>query len=165
MIWAADTDMIKGAVGKQSGNIVGNDVVKRMLELHRQLWVEDLVPKASFSDDASRWGSDFRAGKIGIFRPKTAWRTCLLAARKPQLKSLRFWSGMASCKGDQVAAKFAGRVDVGAGHRGAELEAVASREIVLDLALAEAQSAFQHPDLMVDEDVGVGGEGTLRARW
>jgi multiple sugar transport system substrate-binding protein len=67
MIWAADTDMIKGTVGKQSGNIVGNDVVKRMLELHRQLWVDNLVPKANFSDDASRWGSDFRAGKVGIF--------------------------------------------------------------------------------------------------
>jgi multiple sugar transport system substrate-binding protein len=67
MIWAADTDLIKGTIGEQSGDIVGNDVVKRMLELHRQLWVDGLVPKANFSDDASRWGSDFRAGKIGIF--------------------------------------------------------------------------------------------------
>ena len=67
MIWAADTDLIKGKVGAQSGDIVGNDVVQQMLELHRQLWVDGLVPRANFSDDASRWGSDFRAGKIGIF--------------------------------------------------------------------------------------------------
>ncbi|TCO49450.1 multiple sugar transport system substrate-binding protein [Kribbella antiqua] len=67
MVWAADTDLIKGTVGEQSGNIVGNDVVTQMLELHRQLWVDGLVPRACFSDDASRWGSDFRAGKIGIF--------------------------------------------------------------------------------------------------
>jgi ABC-type glycerol-3-phosphate transport system substrate-binding protein len=83
MIWAADTDMIKGAVGKQSGNIVGNDVVKRMLELHRQLWVDDLVPKANFSDDASRWGSDFRAGKVGIF-PVRADRGIGLLRRRRQ---------------------------------------------------------------------------------
>ncbi|MFC5266284.1 ABC transporter substrate-binding protein [Kribbella qitaiheensis] len=67
MIWAADTDLIKGEIGQQSGDIVGNDVVQRMLELHRQLWVDGLVPRANFSDDASRWGSDFRAGKVGIF--------------------------------------------------------------------------------------------------
>jgi multiple sugar transport system substrate-binding protein len=67
MIWAADRDLIKGGIGQQSGDIVGNDVVRRMLELHRQLWVDGLVPRANFSDDASRWGSDFRAGKVGIF--------------------------------------------------------------------------------------------------
>jgi ABC-type glycerol-3-phosphate transport system substrate-binding protein len=67
MIWAADTDLIRGEVGQQEGNIVGNDVVRRMLELHRQLWVDGLVPRANFSDDASRWGSDFRAGQVGIF--------------------------------------------------------------------------------------------------
>ncbi|GAB2553095.1 extracellular solute-binding protein [Kribbella endophytica] len=67
MIWAADTDLIRGEVGQQEGNIVGNSVVQRMLELHRQLWVDGLVPRANFSDDASRWGSDFRAGVVGIF--------------------------------------------------------------------------------------------------
>jgi multiple sugar transport system substrate-binding protein len=67
MIWAADTDLIRGEVGQQEGNIVGNSVVQRMLELHRQLWVDGLVPRANFSDDASRWGSDFRAGQVGIF--------------------------------------------------------------------------------------------------
>ncbi|GAB3815819.1 extracellular solute-binding protein [Kribbella italica] len=67
MVWAADTDLIRGEVGQQEGNIVGNDVVQRMLELHRQLWVDGLVPRANFSDDASRWGSDFRAGAVGIF--------------------------------------------------------------------------------------------------
>jgi multiple sugar transport system substrate-binding protein len=67
MIWAADTDLIQGTVGSQTGHIVGNDVVRQMLELHRQLWVDGLVPRANFSDDASRWGSDFRAGKVGIF--------------------------------------------------------------------------------------------------
>ncbi|HWD82392.1 MAG TPA: extracellular solute-binding protein, partial [Kribbella sp.] len=67
MVWAADTDLIQGPIGSQSGHITGNDVVRQMLELHRQLWVDGLVPRANFSDDASRWGSDFRAGKIGIF--------------------------------------------------------------------------------------------------
>ena len=66
MVWAADTDLIAGEVGDQRGNIVGNDVVQRMLEFHRELWVDDLVPRANFSDDASRWGGDFRSGTIGM---------------------------------------------------------------------------------------------------
>ena len=72
MIWAADTDLIKGTIGEQSGDVVGNDVVKRMLELHQQLWLDGLVPKANFADDASLLGSDFRAGKIGIFPSKNS---------------------------------------------------------------------------------------------
>ena len=45
----------------------------------------------------------------------------------------------------------------------AELEAVAGVELVLGVALAEAQPALEHPDLLVDEGVGVGGVGELRA--
>jgi multiple sugar transport system substrate-binding protein len=73
MVWAADTDLIKGTIGEQSGNIVGNDVVQRMLELHRQLWVDRIGAQGKLLGRASRWGSDFRAGKIGISRPTTAW--------------------------------------------------------------------------------------------
>lgn len=49
MIWAADTDLITGELGSQSGNIVGNDVVEAVLEFHRQLWVDELVPRARSS--------------------------------------------------------------------------------------------------------------------
>ena len=66
MVWAADTDLIHGELGAQSGNIVGNDAVQSMFEFHRELWVDDLVPRANFADDASRWGSDFRAGTVGM---------------------------------------------------------------------------------------------------
>jgi multiple sugar transport system substrate-binding protein len=66
-IWAADTDLIKGEVGAQSGNVLGNDAVARTLEFYRALWVDGLVPPENFADDASRWGSDFRAGRIGMF--------------------------------------------------------------------------------------------------
>jgi hypothetical protein len=37
--------------------------------------------------------------------------------------------------------------------RGAELEAVASVELMLGVALAEAQVALKHPDLLVDEAI------------
>ncbi|MVA75261.1 extracellular solute-binding protein [Auraticoccus sp. F435] len=67
MVWAAGTDFITGEVGAQSGHIVGNDAVRAMLELYRTLWQEDLAPQSCFSDDASRWGSDFRGGRIGMF--------------------------------------------------------------------------------------------------
>jgi multiple sugar transport system substrate-binding protein len=65
-VWAADTDLIKGEVGAQSGNVLGNEAVARMLEFYRALWVDGLVPPENFADDASRWGSDFRAGRIGM---------------------------------------------------------------------------------------------------
>jgi multiple sugar transport system substrate-binding protein len=65
-VWAADTDLLKGEVGAQSGNVVGNEAVGRMLEFYRALWVDGLVPPENFADDASRWGADFRAGRIGM---------------------------------------------------------------------------------------------------
>ncbi|SDD54903.1 extracellular solute-binding protein [Auraticoccus monumenti] len=67
MVWAAETDFITGEVGVQRGAIEGNEAVRAMLELHRTMWTEDLVAPTSFADDASRWGSDFRGGRIGIF--------------------------------------------------------------------------------------------------
>jgi ABC-type glycerol-3-phosphate transport system substrate-binding protein len=67
MVWAAGTDLIKGKVGAQSGNIRGNDVVQSMLEFYRQLWVDELVSQRCFSDDGASWGSDFIAGTVGMF--------------------------------------------------------------------------------------------------
>jgi multiple sugar transport system substrate-binding protein len=66
-VWAADTDLIRGEVGAQSGNVAGNDAVARLLEFYRALWVDELVPPENFADDASRWGSDYQAGRIGMF--------------------------------------------------------------------------------------------------
>jgi multiple sugar transport system substrate-binding protein len=66
-VWAADTDLIRGEVGAQTGNVVGNEAVGRMLEFYRALWVDGLVPPENFADDASRWGSDYQAGRIGMF--------------------------------------------------------------------------------------------------
>ena len=65
-VWAADTDLIRGEVGAQSGNVAGNEAVARMLEFYRALWVDGLVPPENFADDASRWGSDYLAGRIGM---------------------------------------------------------------------------------------------------
>lgn len=65
-VWAADTDLIRGDVGAQSGNVDGNEAVARTLEFYRALWVDGLAPPENFADDASRWGADFRAGRIGM---------------------------------------------------------------------------------------------------
>src|SRR5690606_34150117 len=66
-VWGADTDLITGEVGAQTGNVLGNEAVARMLEFYRALWVDGLVPPENFADDASRWGADYRAGRIGTF--------------------------------------------------------------------------------------------------
>ena len=67
MIWAADTDLISGELGDQSGNVAGNDVVEAVLEFHRQLWVDDLVPQRAFVEDGSQWGHDYRSGEVVFF--------------------------------------------------------------------------------------------------
>src|SRR4051812_9900090 len=45
-----------------------------------------------------------------------------------------------------------------------ELQAIAGREVVLDVVLAHAQTPLEHPDLLVDEGVGVRGIADLGAR-
>jgi multiple sugar transport system substrate-binding protein len=67
MIWAADTDLISGELGDQSGNITGNDTVEAVLEFHRQLWVDDLVPQRTFVEDGAQWGHDYRSGEVVFF--------------------------------------------------------------------------------------------------
>lgn len=67
MIWAADTDLITGELGAQSGNITGNDAVEAVLEFHRQLWVDELVPQRSFVEDGAQWGHDYRSGEVVFF--------------------------------------------------------------------------------------------------
>jgi multiple sugar transport system substrate-binding protein len=66
-IWAADARTVTGEVGGQRGDIVGNETVRRTLELYRTLWQEDLLPRANFADAATAWGSEFRANQIGLF--------------------------------------------------------------------------------------------------
>ncbi|MET4782491.1 extracellular solute-binding protein [Glaciihabitans sp. UYNi722] len=79
-IWATKSDLIKGDIGSQSGDIVGNDSVQQTLEFYRQLWKDDLVSRASFTDDASRWGGDFRAGTVGMM--PTSYGAVVPAASK-----------------------------------------------------------------------------------
>lgn len=83
-IWAADTDLIAGEIGAQRGNVEGNGAVRSTLELLRTLWDEQLVPPASFSDDASRWGTDFLAGKVGMI--PSAYGTVVLGKDPEFLK-------------------------------------------------------------------------------
>ncbi|HLT11201.1 MAG TPA: sugar ABC transporter substrate-binding protein [Micromonosporaceae bacterium] len=65
-IWATDTDLIAGQIGGQTGNVAGNESVRRTLELLRTFWEEDLVPPVAYADDASRWNADYLSGRIGM---------------------------------------------------------------------------------------------------
>jgi len=65
-VWAADSRTIVGAVGSQRAAVADNKEVRRTLELYRTLWREELVPRANFADTGTAWGSDFRAGKVGL---------------------------------------------------------------------------------------------------
>ncbi|MFD0485625.1 ABC transporter substrate-binding protein [Kineococcus sp. GCM10028916] len=65
-IWAADAPNIVGEVGAQKGAIADNDAVRRTFDFYRTMWKEKLMPQANFSGDGSRWGADFRDGKVGL---------------------------------------------------------------------------------------------------
>src|SRR5207245_2968330 len=65
--------------------------------------------------------------------------------------------------GDQVGTGSRPRIGEGAFDRLAELQAVARREAVLGLALAEDQRAAGDPDLLMDEGEGGGGIGDAGA--
>ena len=65
-VWATGTDLIAGTVGRQRAHIRDNDPLRRTLTLFHTMWKEELMPPRGFSDDASAWGADFLAGKIGM---------------------------------------------------------------------------------------------------
>lgn len=66
-VWAADDRTIVGEVGSQTAAVVDNAPLRATLEFYRTMWEEDLVPRAAFSDTGAAWGSDFRAGQVGLF--------------------------------------------------------------------------------------------------
>src|SRR6266496_574738 len=71
-------------------------------------------------------------------------------------------SGGPPRQGDEVATGSPARVAERARRGRAELQAVTGTQLVLGIALAEQQPALQHPDLLVDERIGVGRVGDAR---
>lgn len=65
-IWATGNDMQKGEIGRQQGNIIGNDALEQTLAFYRQLWVDGLTSRKAYSDAGAAWGADFRAGTVGL---------------------------------------------------------------------------------------------------
>jgi len=53
-------------VGSQRAAVAENKEVRRTLELYRTMWREGLLPRPNFADTGATWGSDFRAGKVGL---------------------------------------------------------------------------------------------------
>jgi multiple sugar transport system substrate-binding protein len=66
-IWATGSRTIAGPVGSQQANVADNPEVRQTLQLYRTMWTEGLLPRANFADTGAAWGSDFRAGKVGLF--------------------------------------------------------------------------------------------------
>jgi multiple sugar transport system substrate-binding protein len=66
-IWAAGSDVIKGPVDHQKGEVAGNKSVAELLSLYQTLWKDHLAPASDLTDTGATWGFDFAAGKVGIF--------------------------------------------------------------------------------------------------
>jgi multiple sugar transport system substrate-binding protein len=65
-IWAANSYLTSGPIGKQTASITGNTALEQALTLYRDMWTQHLVPDNDRTDDGTTWGDDFAAGKIGI---------------------------------------------------------------------------------------------------
>jgi multiple sugar transport system substrate-binding protein len=66
-IWAAGSNVIRGALNHQSATVAGNATVTALLNLYRTIWTEHLAPASDLTDTGATWGTDFAAGKVGIF--------------------------------------------------------------------------------------------------
>lgn len=66
-VWATNTHLIKGPIGKQTANIAGNKPLKSLLALYEKIWQNHLAPKADLTQNGSTWGKDFLNGNIGVF--------------------------------------------------------------------------------------------------
>ncbi len=66
-VWATDTDIIEGEIGDQVAAVDDNPALRELLELHRTLWAEQLVPEANRTEAGATWGQDFLRGEIGLF--------------------------------------------------------------------------------------------------
>ena len=66
-IWAAGSNVIRGALNHQTATVAGNATVTALLTLYRTIWTEHLAPTSDLTDTGATWGTDFAAGKVGIF--------------------------------------------------------------------------------------------------
>jgi len=66
-IWAAGSNVIRGALNHQAATVAGNATVTALLNLYRTIWTEHLAPASDLTDTGATWGTDFAAGKVGIF--------------------------------------------------------------------------------------------------
>ncbi len=66
-IWAAGSNVIRGALNHQTATVAGNATVTALLNLYRTIWTEHLAPSSDLTDTGATWGTDFAAGKVGIF--------------------------------------------------------------------------------------------------
>jgi multiple sugar transport system substrate-binding protein len=92
-VWAAGSRTVVGEVGSQKADVADNKEVRQTLELYRTMWREGLLPRANFADTGAAWGSDFRAGKVGLF-PANYSVSVLTADKEAQARTgVRLLSG------------------------------------------------------------------------
>jgi multiple sugar transport system substrate-binding protein len=85
-IWATGSRTIVGKVGSQRADVAGNDELRKTLELYRTMWREGLIARAAFADTGAAWGSDFRAGTVGLF-PSNYSLSVLLADKQARSRT------------------------------------------------------------------------------
>jgi multiple sugar transport system substrate-binding protein len=85
-IWATGSRTVVGAVGSQRANVADNPEMRQTLEFYRTMWKEGLIARAAFADTGAAWGSDFRAGQVGLF-PSNYSLSVLLADEKARART------------------------------------------------------------------------------
>lgn len=65
--WADQSPFYTGPVGAQQANILGNEPLRRTLELYGRFYREGLAQPGVAADSGTAWGQDFVSGTVGLF--------------------------------------------------------------------------------------------------
>jgi multiple sugar transport system substrate-binding protein len=65
--WADQSPFYDGPLGRQQAAVLGNDPLRRTLELYREFHRKGLSQPGAAADSGAAWGQDFLAGTVGLF--------------------------------------------------------------------------------------------------
>lgn len=65
--WADQSPFYKGPLGHQQAAVLGNEPLRRTLELYRSFYTEGFAQPGAEADSGAAWGQDFLKGTVGLF--------------------------------------------------------------------------------------------------
>ncbi|MDQ0924530.1 multiple sugar transport system substrate-binding protein [Pseudarthrobacter sp. W1I19] len=65
--WADQSPFYTGPLGRQQAAVLGNEPLRRTLELYRSFYAQGFAQPGAEADSGAAWGQDFLKGTVGLF--------------------------------------------------------------------------------------------------